>query len=187
MKQQNRSFAVNEELDQILRRLFLDGIAGDEDSYRLFLEKVAEILRSFLVSIMSVRQRSEVDVEDLIQDVLFSIHRKRGFYRSEFPLIQWIHAIARYRFFDLLRSKSRRIATVEWVPEFDHLIPAEPARAEESNMNDLLRCLNEKERTLLQLAKVEELSYAEIAKKSGMTVSAVKVSIHRSLKKLRIR
>lgn len=187
MKQSNRKKAIQEELEQTLHQLFLDGIDGNESSYQVFLEEIAEILRSFLVSVMSVRQQSEIDVEDLIQNVLFAIHRKRDLYRRDMPIIPWVHAIARYRFFDLLRARSRRIETVEWTKEFDDLFSDSEHRSEESgvDVNALLADLSDKERTLLQLAKVDELSYSQIADKSGMTVAAVKVAIHRILKKLR--
>jgi RNA polymerase sigma-70 factor, ECF subfamily len=185
MKQQNRRSTVSEEPEQSLQILFVSGMNGDERAYRLFLENVAGILRSFFMGIMSTQQRSQFDVEDLIQDVLIAIHRKRDFYRSDLPLIPWLHAIARYKFFDHIRARSRRVVTVAWEKEFDELFKSELPQQDPLEALPKLESLGEREKALLILAKVDELPYTKIAAQFGMTVAAVKVSIHRSLKKLR--
>ena len=50
------------------------------------------------------------EVEDLVQECLLAMHNKRHTYQSDQPLTAWVHAIARYKLIDLLRSKSGREA-----------------------------------------------------------------------------
>jgi DNA-directed RNA polymerase specialized sigma24 family protein len=60
-----------------------------------------------------------------------------------------------------------------------------PKLAEEEDGHELMHGLNPHQQEIFRLAKVDELSLGEIALKKGMTVSAIKVSIHRSLKTMR--
>ena len=125
-------------------------------------------------------------VGDLVQDVLVSIHRKRELYSEDRPFLPWVYAIARYRLIDSLRAEARRPACIEWLEKFDAEVFVEmPKLLEEEDGAQLMLVLNQRQREILILSKVEELPLDEVALKMGMTVSAVKVSIHRSLKKIR--
>ena len=60
-----------------------------------------------------------------------------------------------------------------------------PSFSEEEEGTALLAGLSPERQEILRLAKVDEIPLAEIAAKKGMSLSAVKVSVHRSLKILR--
>jgi RNA polymerase sigma-70 factor (ECF subfamily) len=168
------------------RNLFLLGKKGDQASYRLLLEGVGSLLKAYLMKTMNPRLRSKEQVEDLVQDVLISIHRKRDLYSEELPFLPWVYAIARYRLIDSLRTVARRPECVEWIEKFDAEVFVEmPKFLDEEDGSALMEGLTDKQQEILKLAKVEELPLEEVAQKMGMTLSAVKVSIHRSLKLIR--
>jgi RNA polymerase sigma-70 factor (ECF subfamily) len=50
---------------------------------------------------------------------------------------------------------------------------------------EILEGLSERQKDILRLAKVEEMPLAEIAVRQGMSLSAVKVTIHRSVQAIR--
>ena len=90
-----------------LHALFLRGLDGEHAAYQAFLQKLSAHLRAFL------RRRLfgwPDEVEDLVQECLLAMHNKRHTYQSDQPLTAWVHAIARYKLIDLLRSKSGREA-----------------------------------------------------------------------------
>src|SRR5664279_2615537 len=94
-----------DDVETALRALFLRGLDGDGVAYREFLSRLSAHLRAFL------RRRLfgwPDDVEDLVQECLLAMHNKRHTYQPDQPLTAWVHAIARYKVIDLLRSKSTR-------------------------------------------------------------------------------
>src|SRR5687767_9726076 len=88
-----------------LRILLLQGLAGDARAYREFLDDLSGHLRAFLR-----RRLAQLpdDVEDLVQETLLAIHTRRHTWRRDQALTPWVHAIARYKMIDLLRSRSCR-------------------------------------------------------------------------------
>src|ERR1700677_422318 len=91
-------------IEERLRSLMLQGLAGDAAVYRIFLDDLATHLRSYL------RRRLRGlphEVEDLLQELLLAVHNKRHTYDPKQPLTAWVRAIARYKLVDLLRRHSR--------------------------------------------------------------------------------
>ncbi len=153
-------------------------LAGDDVAYRSFLEQVAHHLRAFLL-------RSD-QAEDLVQEVLITIHKKRDLYRTNMPVMPWIRAIAKHRLIDGVRARSRRPEVVELTEELENGAVADHLKSLDGiDVEAMLSCLDEKHREILKLAKFEELPYAEIASRFGISLSAVKVSVFRSLNILR--
>ena len=137
---------------------------------------------------LNPRFRSSEQVEDLVQEVLITIHKKRDLYDVNQPLLPWVYTFARYKLIDSLRAEKRRPECVEWVEKFDALaVVHKPPIEEEVQGEPLMEGLSGKQKEILRLAKVEEISLNEIAAQMEMSLSAVKVSIHRSLKFIRKR
>ena len=166
-----------------LRTLFLRGLNGEQAVYQAFLQKLSAHLRAFL------RRRLfgwPDDVEDLVQECLLAMHNKRHTYQSDQPLTAWVHAIARYKLIDLLRSKSVREAL--HVPLDDELSLFAESSTDASDarrdLAGLLELLPDRQRLPIEQVKLKGLSVAEAAGLLGMSESAVKVGIHRGIKAL---
>ncbi len=182
-------------LEDRLKSRFLAGGSGDVSAYREFLELTAKIVRSNLrKTIPAARSHSRDLLEDLVQDVLLAIHQKRHTFRSEYPLLPWLFAIARHRWIDIARMLSVRPDLLNWAEsDFSSLVDSdaeertERAEAEfeaKAKVADMLEALSPKQRELIRLAKLEELPLAEVAVRLGMSLSAVKVGVHRAMHKL---
>jgi RNA polymerase sigma-70 factor, ECF subfamily len=126
-----------------------------------------------------------MDAEDLVQEVLFAIHTRRDTYDRSQPFTPWLYAIARYKLLDYLR---RTKASVKDVPVDDagHLMAQNDIDGVESSydLEYLLATLQPKSRRAIRYMKLQGLSVRETAVRTGMTESAVKVSVHRGLKAL---
>ena len=166
-----------------LRTLFLRGLDGEHAAYQAFLQKLSAHLRAFL------RRRLfgwPDEVEDLVQECLLAMHNKRHTYQSDQPLTAWVHAIARYKLIDLLRSKSGREALHDPI-EDDMAVFAESTTDASDARRDLaglLETLPDRQRLPIEHVKLKGLSVTEAATLLGMSESAVKVGIHRGLKAL---
>jgi RNA polymerase sigma-70 factor (ECF subfamily) len=176
------------ERDADLLRLFESALAGDESAYREFLESTAVLLRAFLTKWIRSSARSKEAVEDLVQEVLLTIHRKRDLYKSGMPVVPWVLTIAKHRLIDSIRAEARRPELSELKVGFEReLTESTGAREPEIDVDELMQGLNERQKQILHLAKIEEVPHSEIAKRLGISVSLVKVTIHRSLQAIRKR
>src|SRR5262245_63907824 len=93
-------------LDEQLRLLMRAARRGDSDAYRALLTAVTPRIRRL------VRARrvflGTADVEDLVQDVLLSLHVVRATYDPSRPFLPWLFAIVRNRLADAARHQARR-------------------------------------------------------------------------------
>jgi RNA polymerase sigma factor (sigma-70 family) len=174
------------EMELVLRELLLRGLDGDAQAYHRFLGKLAAHLRAFLARRLFGWPD---EVEDLVQECLIAMHNQRHTYQSDQPLTAWVHAIARHKVIDLLRSKSAREALHD--PLDDELAVFAESATEASDarrdLGALLDALPDRHRLPIQHVKLEGLTVAETAQRTGMSESAVKVGIHRGLKALAAR
>jgi RNA polymerase sigma-70 factor, ECF subfamily len=158
--------------------------AGDEAAYRAALACIAQRLRVWLRRHM---QSLPDEIEDLVQETLLALHLQRGSYDPSLPVSAWVHAIARHKLIDLWRRRGRREALHDPLDDFeDHALVAEPTE-EHSTRRDLARLLAqlpEAQQQAIALTKLEGLSVAEAAARTGASESAIKVQVHRGLKKL---
>ena len=161
-----------------LARLMAASQRGDKQSYTVLLSEVQLWLERYFR-----RRCAPSHLEDLVQEVLMAVHNKRASYDSNRPFLPWLAAIARYRWVDHLRKVYRREEeTLE-----GHDIPEdseEDAVLSRISLERLFVSIPDQQAQAIELVKIEGLSIREAAKKSGQSESAVKVNIHRGLKKL---
>ncbi len=160
---------------------------GNQQSYHALLTRVSVMVRGYLMNAMGSKQRTVEKVEDLVQDVLLAIHRKKQLYRTDMPILPWLFAIARYRLIDHVRAEGRRPSLVEWDETLDPVDPNANSVGDDHvfELEELLDCLSPKQKQILVLAKAEGTPLAEIAERFKMSLSAVKVTVHRALEKVR--
>ncbi|HQY45510.1 MAG TPA: sigma-70 family RNA polymerase sigma factor [Usitatibacteraceae bacterium] len=173
---------MREREDQ-LKSLLLRGLAGEAAAYEAFLRELGAILRAFLRGRLA---RVPDEVEDLVQETLIAVHNQRHTYDAGQPVTAWAHAIARYKMIDFLRRRSIREAVQEPLEDDADFLAStdEEAREARRDLAVLLGQLPDRHRLPIVLMKLEGLSVAEAAKRTGMSESAVKVGVHRGLKAL---
>ncbi len=174
-------------LEKELREWMRLSLEGDRPAYEKLLKKIAEMVRGYLNNALGKSQRTEEKVEDLVQEVLISIHRKKHLYQPTLPILPWLFTIARYRMIDHIRLEQRRPKLTEWEETFDPPAPDRTAPLEEIafELEERLEPLSDRQKEILIMAKAEGIPLAEIAGKLGMSLASVKVTIHRALKKVR--
>jgi RNA polymerase sigma-70 factor (ECF subfamily) len=169
-----------------LHGLFVAALAGDAAAYEECLTAVASHLRAYFRRRLT---RFPDDVEDLVQDCLIAIHQSRHTFRPAQPLTAWVHTIARYKLVDLLRARSRRDALTDPLDDELPLFAESDEQAADArrDLATILEALPEKQRKILLMMKVDGASVAEVSAATGMSASAVKVAVHRTLKALAAR
>ena len=152
-------------------------------AYRDALERIASRVRGYLRRRM---QGLPDEVEDLVQETLLALHLQRGTYDAALPVSAWVLAIARHKLVDLWRRRGRRDDLHEpWDDVDPRELAAEPDQAQvRRDLGRLLETLPLAQRQAIVLTKVEGLSVAEASQRTGASESAIKVQVHRGLKKL---
>ena len=162
--------------------------AGDARAYDLLLRDCLPLLRA----VARRRIRDTHEAEDAVQDTLLTIHRMIATYDPTRPLRPWIVAIAERRSIDRLRRRGRGAGRETPIDDHAESLAAPAGETGEDRiagrqLRDAVADLPESQRTALRLAKLEDLPLAEAARRSGLSVGALKVATHRALKTLRRR
>lgn len=159
---------------------------GDGAAYGRLLAEIAPMLRRI------VRRRwGNDECEDIVQEVLISLHRVRHTYDPQRPFMPWLMAITQFRVADAARKSARRTLheRPEWsfelgLPDVAAEDPVEP-QGDPQLLRRAIANLPEGQRRAVELLKLEERSLKEAAAETGMSVGALKVAVHRGLKALR--
>src|ERR1043166_9200712 len=186
---------------------------GDTNSYEELLGEIAQLVRRAVR-----RQRpyfSTEEGEDVVQDVLMSVHAVRASYDPGRPFLPWLLAITqntlsgaargappppvlpcllaitRNRLVDHARRSSRVGAHEIVVDELDVTFSSEeanPSDEEYRDSDELRRAMAARpagQRRAIELLKLKELSLKEAAAASGTSIGALKVASHRGMVALR--
>ncbi len=170
-------------LERQVRPLWLRAQAGDEAAYREALGHFARRLRGYFGRRLPGDAHT---VEDLVQETLLAIHLHRGTYDNSGPVTAWLHGIARHKLIDQLRRQGQGHRWLEPIDDLpDDLQPVSDGDATASrDLHVLLNTLPASQRQAILDTKLEGLSVAEAARRQGVSESAVKVHVHRGLKRL---
>lgn len=162
---------------------------GDGAAYARLLREVLPFLR-----VLARRRCRDADrCEDIVQDVLLTLHRVRHTYDPARPFTPWLASICDRRSIDALRKRVR-LGANETADERAYETFADPAANKEIEAGDAAQALAAMiaqlppgQREALELVKVKEMSLQEASEVSGQSVGALKVSVHRAIKALRLR
>lgn len=174
--------------DRRLAAALRAGLEGDEHAYHSFLTEIATRLRRQVAA--RARGLAAEDVEDVVQDILISVHTSRRTWDSAKPLLPWLSAIARYRLADHLRRIARGGRLTEEMRQVSETFEPFAANTssndviEEMTMKAALAELSPKEREAFALVRLGGHTMEEAAQASGSTVAAVKVAVHRAARRL---
>ena len=134
--------------------------------------------------------------EDVLQEAFITIWRSAADYRATLsPPLAWMGMIVRSRALDFLRRRaSERADAVQELDDFvsqtvagDAPDPVDTAQASEQAwaLHECLRKLEGRQREVLSLAYLRDLSHGELAEQLKLPLGTVKTWIRRGLDQLR--
>jgi len=179
------SQAVEEHLSLLMAR----AQQGDEDAYVTLLKAVVPRIRRLISS-----QRGflpTADVDDLVQEVLLSLHSVRATYEPTRPFAPWLAAIVRHRLADAGRQYVRHGQREVAGDNLDVTFAAAATNTPTTEFGDAealthaIQALPPGQRQAIELLKLRELSLKEAAERTGMTIGALKLATFRAMASLR--
>lgn len=162
---------------------------GDAGAY-------AEVLRLCVPLIKRVANSGRhfgLETDDIVQDVLMSLHSVRHTYDPDRPFTPWLASITRHRVVDAQRRRSRIAKNETAVPEIPETFSGTHPKSDMESQGDpellkrAIKDLPAGQRQAVELLKLKEMSLKEASAASGMSIAALKVAMHRGLKALRLR
>jgi len=161
-------------------------LAGDQHAYTTLLQETSRLLQPYLAKRLGFTN----EVDDLMQEVLISLHKARHTYDGNRPYKPWIYAIARFRLQDYLRAHyADQLHRADDFFELEEILQIDVTESPFSyeSISGEVQKLPEKQATILRMMHQEGYTAKEVAAKINMTESAVKVAAHRAYKILRQR
>jgi RNA polymerase sigma factor (sigma-70 family) len=173
--------------DHALATLMQAAQGGDTQAYVGLLKEITPRLRQIVRG--QRRFLKAEDIEDIVQDVLLSLHAVRATYDPQRPFMPWLIAITRNRLADAARRYGRRAAhevQVENVTFSDKEanVDSDEYRDPEA-LRQAIEDLSPAQRAAIEMLKLREMSLKEAAAARGTSIGALKVSVHRAMAALR--
>ena len=163
--------------------LMVNAQAGNESDYRQLLTELTDVIYNFLRG----RFGNHHFIEDCVQESLIAIHHARHTYDPRRFFRPWLFTIVRHKAIDTLRQQRTRQKAVDRYKGEQEVLSRTSHQSEAENevsSGRLLESLSEQHREVLVLTKIIGYSIAETAEKLGISQSAVKVRVHRAIRKL---
>lgn len=158
---------------------------GDRDAYRHLLGDIVPYIRAVIMPGLANPDWAD----DIVQEVLISVHRSLKTYDPALSFKPWLTAIIKFRRTDFMRGhysrRGDRQASLEDPVFLQKHVTSDDVAGEWKDVERALERLPQQQRKILEMVKIQGLTAQETADKTGMSVSAVKVSVHRSMKKLK--
>ncbi|MFO0844443.1 MAG: sigma-70 family RNA polymerase sigma factor [Gemmataceae bacterium] len=192
--------------DPDTERLLAQAAAGDDGAREQLLQRHRARLRQMVAVRLDPRLAGRVDPSDVVQEALMDAHRRLGDYLGSRPVAfyPWLRALAYDRLVELyrehVRAQKRSVRREERLPlpdasalELASRLAARGsgpgaglAREEVRQLvHRALARLPDRDREVLVLRHLEQLSVGEVAAILGTTEGAVSVRLLRALRKLR--
>lgn len=179
-----KGIALKQESDEHRWSAFMvNAQLGNESDYRKLLTELSDVIYGFLRS----RFGNHHFIEDCVQESLIAIHQARHTYDSRRRFRPWMFTIVRHKAIDTLRKHRARQNVADRYKGYQEVLAStiQHSEAEEElSKGRLLDLLSDQHREVLVFTKIIGFSIAETAEKLGISESAVKVRVHRAIRKL---
>jgi RNA polymerase sigma-70 factor (ECF subfamily) len=176
---------MNNDIDLMLRFQ-----KGDDSCFEQLVERHKQRVFNIAYRYMG----NTHDAEDIAQQVFMNIYRARNSYKPLCQFTTWLYAVCKNTCLKSFRKKRLKTVPLETETETNPdavpeqradpkaLTPREHAlnREQESAIREAIEALPGNQKILLLFYKYEHLSYEDIGKITGLSVQAVKSSLHRA-------
>jgi RNA polymerase sigma-70 factor (ECF subfamily) len=132
------------------------------------------------------------DHDDILQEVLLSVHAARSSFDPNLPFLPWLKAIVFSRTVDFMRKQRRNTVG----PLLSNDLPpdlVDEAADRTIYRNDTIDAIRRaigdlptSQRSAIELLKLRELSLLEASAVTGLSVAALKGLVHRAVGRLRV-
>ena len=163
-------------------------LSGNSRSYAALLTRYQHMVFTLAMRMLSHRELAE----ETTQDIFVKAYRSLGTFRGESKFSTWLYRIAYRRILDVRARENRKPVSANDYGEIESFGHAGNSTWEALMMTECrvqiikaLEQLSPRDRSMLSLYYLQELSIKEIAEVTDMSTSVVKVSLFRARERLK--
>ena len=164
-------------------RLMCLALDGDQAAYRSLLAGIVPHVRRQARRAVAGSGRGQAEIEDVVQETLLAVHLKRASWDRALPFTPWLNAVTRYKAIDMLRRRGAR-AEVGLEAVAETMAAPEAGGDDQLDAQRMLAALDGRQRLIVEQVSLAGRSAAEVGGQLGMSEGAVRVALHRALKRL---
>ena len=174
---------MNEKNDQALLKKIAD---GDSKSFESLLDKYGDLVYGCSLKLIKDRQKAE----DMAQETWMKIIKYAHSYAPTGTVKSWILQINRNIIIDYFRAENKWDQTVD----IAHIEIVDPAQGSDQllagyedteKFKKVFSDLEPREKLILTMVLVEELTYVEISQKLNLSLTLIKTIVHRAKKSIK--
>ncbi len=132
---------------------------------------------------------SRIEAEDVVQEVYFKVLNKQSDVEEVINPEAWCMTLTKNLSLDKLKSKHRRVNNISEAVPLSDTLDSPLKRAEildtVEHVKRLIKNLPEKQRAVIHLRDVEQMSYEEIVDILHIPLTQVKINLHRARSSIR--
>lgn len=156
-------------------------ISGDKNALSVIVDKYKDIAFNLAISIV----KDEEDAKDITQDSFLKVLENIHNFRNESKFSTWLYRIV----YNLSIQSERKKSKIDSIENISHkLTESSSGSFDTQEKNQIIKSsldtLNENERLIVTLFYLGEKSLKEIKEITSLSISNIKVILHRSRKKM---
>ncbi|MBI4586291.1 MAG: sigma-70 family RNA polymerase sigma factor [Planctomycetes bacterium] len=164
--------------------------SGDRGAFQQLVSLYSSRVERLIASRLRARSVKHVEVGDVHQETLLRSYRALGSFQwqGEESFLRWLGGIAENVILELARGGARNpVFQIEHDPPEESPSPSRAMRRDErfERLRGALKNLSSEHREVILLARIEGLTFEEIARRMDRSPQAVKQLLWRALKKLK--
>ncbi|MDE2517628.1 MAG: sigma-70 family RNA polymerase sigma factor [Rhodospirillales bacterium] len=162
---------------------------GDRRAYGRLLRAAVPVLRGWARARWPAA--SAADIEDIVQETLLALHRSLALYDPARPAAPFLFGILKLRGADVLRQRHRHSRRETPIDDADETSVAfdtnavQESHVEQARLRAAIALLPPRDREILEMLKLRQMSLRDVAGQLHMSVPAVKIASFRAVRRLR--
>ena len=162
-------------------------LRGDVAAFSLIVAQYKKMVFTLALNILKNRE----DAEEATQDTFFKAYQSLAGFKGESSVSTWLYRIVYHTSISMLRKRKETTVDLEGLDRMPANISTQPQNGQRLEIQDRKRMIKEAlmqldddDAFLVLLYNYKEQTVEEIAAITSLSVSNVKVKLHRSRKKL---
>lgn len=156
-------------------------ISGDSEALAILIDKHKNIAYDLAFGIV----KNEEDAKDITQDSFLKVLENVDGFRNESKFSTWLYRIVYNQSIAFIKKSNKyESLSLENVSSFEHLDNTDIIEDSHKELHRAIDHLENTERNIIMLFYIGSKSIKQIAKITGLSISNIKVILHRTRKKL---
>ena len=173
-------------IDKTDREIISEVIAGNVSAYTALLDRYKNMVFTLAYNILQNKE----DAEELTQDAFIKAFNALSSFKGESLFSTWLYRIVINTSLNKKKSNKIKIAIddselhEDVYADIDNLINQYEKKNRKTIVQSAIRSLKDDERLCITLFYINELSISEINELTGISISNIKILLHRGRKNL---